>query len=440
MIELGTTRVLEDVTCPFCGCLCDDIRVVTEEGGIKEIYNGCALAQSRFSEVKRRDNRNLYPTIGKGKDRKKVSYGQAMEEALHILENADHPLLYGWANTSCEAQKAGVKLAEVLGGSIDDTSSTCHGPGTLGIQETGYVTATLGTVKNRADFIIYWGCNPFHAHPRHISRYTVFPRGSFISGRSRRNILVVDPRCTTTSRIADKHLQPDVGGDYEILNALRVLLKGKKVFASEISGIPTEILEDLVEEMKSAKFGAFFFGLGLTMTRGRNRNVESALKLVQDLNQHTKWVISAMRGHYNVTGFNEVCAWETGYPFSVDFCRGVPRYNPGETSGVDLIRNQEIDAMLVIAADPVAHLPFESASRIQDMPTITIDPFQSITSESSDVVIPTAVAGIEAPGTAYRMDGVPLPLKRVVDPPQGLITDEEVLKELTKKLEVSCRS
>jgi len=426
-------KVLRDVTCPFCGCLCDDIRVTVEDGQLVEIHNGCALSQARFGEVKRDDNRHATPVIRIDGDSRPASYEEAMDHSIELLNQADHPLLYGWANTCCEAQKLGVELAEMLGASIDDTSSICHGPSTLGIQDTGYVSATLGTVKNRADFLIYWGCNPFHAHPRHISRYTVFPRGYFRGGREERKLVVVDPRRTTTSRIADLHLQPDLGGDFEVLNALRVMVNGGEVWGSEIAGIPAEELHQMAEEMKKAEFGALFFGLGLSMSRGRHRNVEAALQLVRDLNRHTKWIVMAMRGHYNVAGFNEVCAWETGYPFSVDFTRGYPRYNPGETSAVDLIRDHEVDAMMTVAADPVAHLPASVAREIRSMPTVAIDPFRTLTTEAADVVMPTQIAGIETPGTAYRMDGVPIELKQVVNPPEGLISDREVLTGLLER-------
>ena len=36
---------------------------------------------------------------------------------------------------------------------------------------------------------------------------------------------------------------------------------------------------------------------------------------------------------------------------------------------------------------------------------------------------------------AYRMDGVPLELKKVVEPPEGVLTDEEVFKIMGKKIE-----
>ncbi|MEM3553207.1 MAG: hypothetical protein QXE15_06235, partial [Candidatus Bathyarchaeia archaeon] len=48
----------------------------------------------------------------------------------------------------------------------------------------------------------------------------------------------------------------------------------------------------------------------------------------------------------------------------------------------------------------------------------------------SKVVIPTAITGIEAEGTVYRMDGVPLECKKLVEPPLGLKSDEEILTEI----------
>jgi formylmethanofuran dehydrogenase subunit B len=426
--------MIADVTCPFCGCLCDDIRIVVEEGMVKEIYNGCALSQSRFAEVKRTENRNLQPLVRKGEARVPVGYDEALNRAVEILGSADHALLYGWATTSCEAQRAGIELAELLGASIDDTSSVCHGPSTIGIQDVGYVTATLGAVKNRADVVMYWGCNPFHAHPRHISRYTVFPRGYFRNGRKNRKLIVVDPRRTSSSRNADLYVQPEVGHDNEILNAMRAMLRGAKIDRPKVGGVPTVTLQDMVELMKRAEFGALYFGLGLSMSRGKHRNVECALQLVRDLNAHAKWVIGAMRGHYNVAGFNEVCAWETGFPFSVDFTRGYPRYNPGETSAVDLISNGEIDAMLTIASDPVSNLPAEVAGKMRSIPTVAVDPFKTLTTEAADIVIPSAVTGIEGPGTAYRMDGVPIELKRICEPPPGLLRDDEIVLGMLGRL------
>jgi formylmethanofuran dehydrogenase subunit B len=50
-----------------------------------------------------------------------------------------------------------------------------------------------------------------------------------------------------------------------------------------------------------------------------------------------------------------------------------------------------------------------------------------------DVVFPCAIVGIEMEGTAYRMDRVPLPLKKVVQPPNGILSDEEILRKILEE-------
>ena len=70
------------------------------------------------------------------------------------------------------------------------------------------------------------------------------------------------------------------------------------------------------------------------------------------MNAFTKFVAMPMRGHGNVTGADVVMRWTTGYPFGVNLCRGYPRFNPGEFSTVDLLVRGDIDAALVLGADP----------------------------------------------------------------------------------------
>ncbi len=43
-----------------------------------------------------------------------------------------------------------------------------------------------------------------------------------------------------------------------------------------------------------------------------------------------------------------VLAWQTGYPFSVNFARGYPRYNPGEFSAQDMLERGDVDLCLFV--------------------------------------------------------------------------------------------
>lgn len=294
--------------------------------------------------------------------------------------------------------------------------------------------ATLGQIKNRADLIVFWGANPAEAHPRHTVRYSSNARGMFTpDGRGGRKVIVVDVRETRTAKNADKFILIKPGTDYEVLSALRMIVQGKgEIVPETVAGVAKSDLEEAAAMMLAAKFGVVLIGLGLTHSRGRYKNVDNALSLVADLNGFTKFVVMAMRGHYNVAGFGQVCAWSTGFPMAVDLSRGAPYFNPGETAACDLLAKREADAMMVVAADPASNFPRATVGGMVEIPVIQIDPFPNPTTLLADVVIPTAVCGIEAEGTAYRMDGLSLRMKKVVDSPYP--TDEEAVREILDRV------
>jgi formylmethanofuran dehydrogenase subunit B len=295
----------------------------------------------------------------------------------------------------------------------------------------GKVTCTLGEVKNRADFIMYWGGNPAECHPRHFTKYTLTQKGKFVpQGRKGRYMVLVDIRETPSARAADLFLQIGPGKDFEVVTTLIALVKGRPVnrAAVEETGTTVEQLQDLVDRMKRARFGVLFFGMGLSMTRGKHMNSASVLTLVTELNEFTKFVAMPMRGHGNVTGADMVVRWTTGYPFGVNLSRGYPRFNPGEFSTVDLLVRGDNDAALILGADPGATMPQPAIEHLKRIPTIVLDPKVTHTSRLSRVHITTAATGISAPGTVYRMDEVPLPLRPALRSPYP--TDEEVLRRI----------
>ncbi|GAG83636.1 unnamed protein product [marine sediment metagenome] len=58
-----------------------------------------------------------------------------------------------------------------------------------------------------------------------------------------------------------------------------------------------------------------------------------------------------------------------------------------------------------------------------------------MTSQVAEVNIPAAIAGIECDGAATRMDGLPLYLRKVIEPPDGVIPDRDILRMMIKSLE-----
>ena len=469
--------LISKVVCPVCGCCCDDIEVIVENNRIVDVRNACAMGASKFLNYSK--HRLEKPLIRRGGELVEASLDEAIRRSAKILAESSYPILYGWSSTSCEAIRVGLELAEEVGGVIDNTSTTCHGPSILAIQDVGLPGCTLGQIRHRADLIIYWGSNPWSAHPRHIERYTALSEGRFqrsiwrrfllrvyatsirkklqralaLAFRRRapeteearrgipytltqeeRKLIVVDVRKTRSAEIADYFIKVEPNRDYEVLQALRALIRDETLDVDEVAGVPVELLEEVADVMVGCKLGIIFFGVGLTMSDGKLRNIDAAISLTKDLNMYTKFLIMPMRGHFNVTGANVVFTWQTGYPYAVDFSHGYPYYNPGETSAIDILCRGESDAALVIASDPVATFPGEAVRNLVRNPLIVIDPHPSATSLMADVVIPSTFVGIEAEGTTYRMDHVPLPLKKVVEPPDGLLSDEEILKRILREV------
>jgi formylmethanofuran dehydrogenase subunit B len=62
------------------------------------------------------------------------------------------------------------------------------------------------------------------------------------------------------------------------------------------------------------------------------------------------------------------------------------------------------------------------------MPTIVLDSAVTATKHAATVVFRTAVPGLNAAGTVYRADGVPIPLRPAIV--SLLPTDEEILKKI----------
>jgi formylmethanofuran dehydrogenase subunit B len=254
------------------------------------------------------------------------------------------------------------------------------------------------------------------------------------NGRKDRTVVVVDVRRSKSVPAADIFLQIKPRKDFEALWALRALVKGIELDASvaEETGIPLEQMKDLVQQMKTCKFGILFFGMGLSMTRGKHLNVEAALSLAADLNDFTRFYAKPMRGHGNVTGADNVVSWQTGYPFGVNLGRGYPRFNPGEFTTADTLARGEADAAMIIASDPMGNFSQPAREHLARIPYIALDPKETATVRGAAVAFTTATYGINTGGTVYRMDDVPIPLRPAFESPYP--SDEVVLRRIEARV------
>jgi formylmethanofuran dehydrogenase subunit B len=424
-------KVVEDATCTFCGCLCDDITLKVEGDQITEAKSACVLGKSWFFNHQHEEGPSC---LVEGRP---ATLAEGFDRAARILTEAKYPIVYGLSDTTSEAQRVAVSIADWVGSCLDTTTSVCHGPSGIAFQDVGEVTCTLGEVKNRGDLIIFWGSNPAESHPRHFTKYSLMPKGIFVPrGRKDRYCVLVDVRKTKSAKAADLFIQIKPRKDFEALWTLRALAKGVELDPVEVeaeTGVPLATFQGLMERMKKAKYGVMLFGMGLTMTRGKHLNSYALLALTREMNAHTRFVCKPMRGHGNVTGADNVVSWRTGYPFGVNLARGYPRFNPGEFTTTDVLGRGEADAAMIIASDPMVNFTQAAREHLASIPYIALDPKDTPTTRHATVVFRTATYGIHTAGTVYRMDDVPIYLRPALE--SSFPTDLEVLKGIERRVQ-----
>src|SRR3954452_23707764 len=103
-------KVVPHGTCTVCGCVCDDMELTVEGHKITKAKNACVLGTAWFLNHHIEDR--PVATI----DGKPCTPHKAIERAAQILANARYPIIYGLSDTTCEAQRVAVTIADRIGG------------------------------------------------------------------------------------------------------------------------------------------------------------------------------------------------------------------------------------------------------------------------------------------------------------------------------------
>lgn len=413
----GSPRIVADAVCTSCSCLCDDIELeIDGDRRLIEARNACPLGRAGLLRDRPHDGPACLI------DGQPATIEEGVDHAARILAEAGSPLIAGLGETTAEAQRAAVSLAGWIGACVDFPG----GEATVdALQSIGEVTCTLGEIKNRADLIVVWRADPVETHPRLFTRYALDPVGTFLpGGRSDRFCAIVDVRETTSFPAADQPIRIKEDGEVDALWALRALAKGVALDADSVestTGISLASWQGLMERMKAARYGAIFYGPGAETSGSGVLIARGIHSLTRDLNAMTRFVCLPLPSGGNRVGARNVLGWQTGYPGAVSFASGYPRFGPGEFDARALIERREVDAALIV-----------SGGSIPQIPCIVLTSGDLTASEGAAVVFRTAAFGIETTGTAYRMDGVPLPLRAAVASP--FPSDEDVLRAIERRV------
>jgi formylmethanofuran dehydrogenase subunit B len=147
------------------------------------------------------------------------------------------------------------------------------------------------------------------------------------------------------------------------------------------------------------------------------------------LGEKQPFVLFPLAGDFNSYGLYHLLLNDLGAPEAPDFGG-----EGGLLTSATPVDFGEVDAILVVGADLFWFLPEDQALALQgrQVPVVSLSPFANQTTACSQVVFPTAVAGLEAAEVAYRMDGLPIVLKKLL--PTALPSDREILLDLAQAI------
>ena len=419
------------VTCLGCGCTCDDIAVVVRDDRIVEARNTCALGSQWFGDGRVPARSRI--------DSRDAGLDETLAEAARLLSNASGPLVYLAPGISCETQREGTAIADLLRARLDSATSATAAEFVLSTQERGFASATLGEIRNRADVVMFWAVDLDERYPRFASRYAPEPIGTHIpAGRESRTVVAVDVGNATSIARADRRIAIDPADEIAVLVALQAIARSHDVGPTAplpFTGKAWDTARDLASTLLSARYLGVIYDAEPDERAARSAQRFDALaSFTQALNDATRCAGVALRAGGNRSGADSVLTSQTGYPMAVDFARGYPRYAPHDRSAVATLRSGEADLLLVLG--DAALLPHEVATAIatSSRRTIVIGPRASEAPlGSTAVAIDTGVDGIHASGTALRTDDVPLPLRSVVAGPASAAATVRALGSLLRR-------
>ena len=329
------------------------------------------------------------------------SVDAAVASAAELLAGADLPLVYGLVQSTVEAQRQAVRLADLLHGVVDSAASPAHEPSLQAYAQLGGLTATLGELRRRADLVLFWGCDPDRLHAGFVERLAG-PR----PGRYR---LAIDLASGRGPASVPDRLSIPPESELHALLALRALVSQERVDPrlAEPPGLAPTALRELARRLAACDYGVILHE-GDPPPDHRDVALAMALgALVGGVTRKAHLRQVGVRGPGNPAGAENVLTWQTGFPGSISFNRGYPRYGPGEFTADALLARRDVDAALLVGVDPARHLPPAAVERVGEVPLVWLGAPEAPAAERSQVSIAT-LPFVSTPGHVYRMDGLAL--------------------------------
>ncbi|HUU25505.1 MAG TPA: formylmethanofuran dehydrogenase [Methyloceanibacter sp.] len=399
-----STELFENVACPFCGMICDDLAVERSAEGLKVRKAGCGRAVAGFE-------RKL-PAAGPQVRGKDVPLSEAIAAAAGLIGKAALPL-YGGLATDVEGMRAAIALAERSGGVIDHALSEAQYRNFKVLQSVGWTMSTLTETRNRADLLIIAGTDVEALHQRFFERIAAPKESMFGVTAKKRTIVVIGKgldqaaRKAGVGKVVTLPCRPDQAG--EVIGALRARLRGFTLGKLDIGGVTLADIDALAERCRKAEYGVVVWAPGAFDVPQGEMTVDQLVGLVKDLNATTRFAGLTLGGAEGATTAASVATWHSGYPLRVSYASGAPEWDPYRYSIARMLEDGEGDLLVWTSS-----FSPELAPPATKLPAIVLGTPGMKLPRSTEVFIPIGTPGVDHAGRLIRVDSVvSLPLKNL---------------------------
>jgi formylmethanofuran dehydrogenase subunit B len=398
----GPANHFENVACPFCGILCDDLEIGQDEKSVKVLKNGCPRAIAGFERLVA----DAKPQV-KGNS---VELPVAIETVTRLIKNARFPL-FGGLSTDVEGMRAVTSIAEKAGGVIDHALSEAQYRNFRVLQTSGWVMSTLTEARNRADLFIIAGSDIHKVNPRFFERIICPEVTMFDELPKQRTIVFLgkdpDTSALTGPRIGDIVTLPCEANQVgEVLSALRAYLKGASL-PETVGGLKAEDIVDLADRCRKASYGVVVWNPAAFNFPNADLTVAQISEFIKDMNPTQRFAGLSIGGNEGSVTASAVSAWQNGFPLRVSYATGKPEYDDLRYSTQELIANNETDLIVWIAS-----LTPDLAPPVTNIPTVILGTPGIATTHTPEVYIPIGTPGVDHSGRMIRVDSVvSLPLR-----------------------------
>lgn len=476
-------------TCPYCGVGCALNLVVKNEKVIgvepckrSPINEGklCPKGLTCWESVHSPD-RLTTPLIKKNGKFVEASWDEALDLVAKKLNdtNAKHGARGFGFQVSCRTVNEDCYIMQKFArvafktNNVDNCARICHGPSVAGLSLSfGSGAATNGFEDAlNADFILVWGSNALEAHPL-AGRRLVQAKLKGIP------IYAVDPRLSTTAKIADKWIQFNPSTHIALANSMMywIIKEGKhdKKFIDErvngfedlkktvenyadaeaIHGVPLATVKEMAFKYAEAKNAVIIYCLGITELTTGTDNVRSMgnLAMVTGNVGRPGVGVNPLRGQNNVQGACDMGAYPNVYSgyqkcevaenrAKMEKAWGVTDlpdwYGVTLTEQINQCGN-EIKSMYILGLNPVVTYPDSNhvKRQLDKLDFLVVqDIFFTETCNYADVILPGACFA-EKDGTFTSGERRINRVRKAVNPPGKSKEDIHIFSELAKKMGV----